>query len=76
MELKLFKVAGVMYSGRKKYGAWLAKVPYILGVITIATDEIESSFFFLKDNGGLFTHIKKQIISLRIFLKACLYTLP
>ncbi len=29
------------YSGHKKYSAWLAKVPYILSVITIATDEME-----------------------------------
>ncbi len=37
----------LVYSGRKKYSAWLAKVPYILSVITIATDEVESSSFFI-----------------------------
>jgi hypothetical protein len=66
-----------VYSGRKKYSAWLAKVPYILSVITIATDEVDSSsFFYLKDICGLYTHIKKQIISFNTFCKACMYTHP
>jgi hypothetical protein len=66
-----------MYSGRKKYSALLAKVPYILSVITVATYEVESfSFFYLKDICGLYTHIKKQIISFKTFFKPCMYTHP
>jgi hypothetical protein len=46
-----------MYSGRQKYSARSAKVAHLLRAITRVPDKIErSSFFYLKDLGGFYTH--------------------
>jgi hypothetical protein len=45
------------YSGRQKYSARSAKVAHLLRAITTVPDKIErSSFFYLKDLGGLYIY--------------------
>ena len=66
---KLLSLCRGLYSGRQKYSARSAKVAHLLRAITTVPDKIErSSFFYLKDLGGLYTCSKFDLNSYKTFL--------
>jgi hypothetical protein len=57
-----------LYSGRQKYSARSAKVAHILRAITTVPNKKDrSSFFYLKDLGGLYTYRQLHVISYKFF---------